>query len=301
MTAGGQTFTVTQSAGCSYSIAPASQNLASGGGSVSVAVTAPAGCSWNASSNDGSDCDLIWHERVRKWNRADHGRGERRCRTSRNGDDCGPDIRGCPGKRMPSSLSPTSQTFPSGGGNGSFAVNTTGSCSWTPDPSASSIAITSAPNGTGPGTVQFTVATNSGGARTGGITAGAQTFSITQNSGCSPTVNPDTIPTQSVAGSLNVTVTAAPNCPWTSISNTAWIAIGMGASGSGNGTVRLDIQANTPRREAAPPRSRDTWSRSIRTAAARSRSPRRRSPCPPAADRLGIGDRGWRMHVDRRE
>jgi hypothetical protein len=29
------------------------------------------------------------------------------------------------------------------------------------------------------------------------------------------------------------------------VSNAPWIAVGLGASGSGNGTVRLDIQSNT--------------------------------------------------------
>src|SRR5205823_3283155 len=50
ITAAGQTFTVTQSAGCSYSISPTTQNIASGGGPLTVTVTAPAGCSWNATS-----------------------------------------------------------------------------------------------------------------------------------------------------------------------------------------------------------------------------------------------------------
>jgi len=53
MTIAGQTFTVTQSGGCSYSISPTSQAFTAAAGSGSVAVTAGAGCSWTAASNAG--------------------------------------------------------------------------------------------------------------------------------------------------------------------------------------------------------------------------------------------------------
>ncbi len=53
MTIAGQTFTVTQSALCTYSISPASQSFTSATGSGTVSVTAGAGCSWTAVSNAG--------------------------------------------------------------------------------------------------------------------------------------------------------------------------------------------------------------------------------------------------------
>ena len=55
MTIAGQTFNVTQDPGtpsCSFSISPQSQNFGSSGGTGSVNVTAGAGCSWVATSND---------------------------------------------------------------------------------------------------------------------------------------------------------------------------------------------------------------------------------------------------------
>lgn len=52
ITAAGQVFTINQAgAACSYSISPTSQTIAAGGGSGTVAVTAPAGCTWSATSN----------------------------------------------------------------------------------------------------------------------------------------------------------------------------------------------------------------------------------------------------------
>jgi hypothetical protein len=44
---------------------------------------------------------------------------------------------------------------------------------------------------------------------------------------------------------LDVTVTAAAGCQWTATSNQSWITIAQGATGSGNGTVRLTVQQNT--------------------------------------------------------
>jgi hypothetical protein len=52
ITAAGQVFTINQAgAVCSYSISPTSQTIAAGGGNGTVAVTAPTGCAWTASSN----------------------------------------------------------------------------------------------------------------------------------------------------------------------------------------------------------------------------------------------------------
>ena len=53
VTIAGQTFTVSQSGiSCSYAINPTSASYGENGGSGSVGVTANAGCSWSASSND---------------------------------------------------------------------------------------------------------------------------------------------------------------------------------------------------------------------------------------------------------
>jgi hypothetical protein len=92
---------------------------------------------------------------------------------------------------------------------------------------------------------------NTGGARSGTITVAGQTFTVNQDGGCSPTVAPDTIAEPAGGGSQIVNVTTSPDCSWSANSNnTDWIAIGAVSTAAGNGTVRLDIQANT-----GPPRS----------------------------------------------
>jgi hypothetical protein len=57
MTVAGQTFTVNQAgapATCTYSISPTKMNFGRAGGTGTVNVTAPAGCSWTAVSNNTS-------------------------------------------------------------------------------------------------------------------------------------------------------------------------------------------------------------------------------------------------------
>jgi Viral BACON domain/Putative binding domain, N-terminal len=246
LTAGGQTFTVTQSAGCTYSIAPPSQNVASGGGPVSVDVTSPSGCAWTAVSN------APWLGISSGGNGSGNGTvqiavaanpdGERRGTATIAGQTYTVvQASGCS-----FSLSPTSsQLIPAAGGGSSFNVNTNASCAWTAVANAGWISVTSGANGNGPGSVQFAAAANSGSARSGTITAAGQTFTVSQDSGCSATVAPDTMTAPAAGGSQTVNISTAADCAWSAASNAPWIAVAMPTSGSGNGTVRLDIQANT--------------------------------------------------------
>jgi outer membrane protein assembly factor BamB len=81
------------------------------------------------------------------------------------------------------SLSQTSQNVSGSGGSGSFNVTAAGSCNWTAVPSDSFVTITSAANGTGNGTVSFSVSSNNGPPRSATIVVGGQVFNITQGGG----------------------------------------------------------------------------------------------------------------------
>ena len=87
------------------------------------------------------------------------------------------------------SLSPTSQTFGSAGGTGSITVTAGGTCNWTANTGDSFVTITSGANGSGNGTVNFSVASNIGPQRSATIVVGGQSFTITQGGGgpCEPT------------------------------------------------------------------------------------------------------------------
>ena len=242
--AGGQTFTVRQDAGCSFSISPASQNVGSGGGNASVAVNAPAGCPWNAESSvpwigisSGSSGSGNGTVQLAIGANTD---AERRG----TGTIAGQTFTIVQGSGCTFSIAPASQGVPSSGGSGSFSVNAAGACAWTATANASWIAITSGSSGTGAGTVQFTAAANTGGARSGTITTAGQTFTVTQDTGCNAVVAPDTLGAPAAGGSQNVSVTTAAECSWTAVSNASWIVIAGDQNRSGNGTVQLDVRSN---------------------------------------------------------
>ena len=79
------------------------------------------------------------------------------------------------------SLAPTSASVPNSGGSSTFALTTGSACEWTAASNASFITVTSSPLGTGNGTISYTVAANPARTvRTGTLTAGGQTFTVTQ-------------------------------------------------------------------------------------------------------------------------
>ncbi|HKP37205.1 MAG TPA: Calx-beta domain-containing protein, partial [Pyrinomonadaceae bacterium] len=103
------------------------------------------------------------------------------------------------------SLSPASQNFAAGGGPGSITVNSPVGCSWNAVSGASFITITS----TSATTVNFSVAANSGWARSGTIVVGSQVFIVNQARSGSAVCTPTPI----VIGQTVLTTLAATDCP----------------------------------------------------------------------------------------
>ncbi|MDX2041846.1 MAG: BACON domain-containing carbohydrate-binding protein [Acidobacteriota bacterium] len=84
-------------------------------------------------------------------------------------------------------LSATMASFAEAGGSGSVNVTTTAGCPWTATSNANWITINSGSPGSGNGTLNFTVAANTGLARNGTITVAGQTFTVNQSVAC-PTI-----------------------------------------------------------------------------------------------------------------
>src|SRR5262249_12514231 len=78
-------------------------------------------------------------------------------------------------------INPTSQSFAAAGGTGSVTVTAGTGCSWTAVSNDAWITITSGSSGSGNGTVNYSVAQNTGSARTGTMTIASQTFSVSQS------------------------------------------------------------------------------------------------------------------------
>lgn len=79
------------------------------------------------------------------------------------------------------SLSSASASFGSSGGTGSFNVTTTAGCNWSVTNVPAWVSVTSGANGTGSGTVNYTVTANGGAARNVSLAAGGQSHTISQS------------------------------------------------------------------------------------------------------------------------
>lgn len=148
------------------------------------------------------------------------------------------------------SIAPDNQSVGAGGGPGApITITTTPGCTWVAASQAPWISLTSAAQGSGPGTVTFSAAANGGGARAGTIAIAGQTSTVNQAAaaaapgGCTYAIDPTEQAINERGGSLAVAVSAGAGCGWTARSNDSWIVITAGASGSGNGSVQLEVAA----------------------------------------------------------
>jgi len=143
------------------------------------------------------------------------------------------------------SIAPTTQALAAGGGTGNTTVSTASGCAWTAASNAGWISVTSGATGSGNGTVGYAATANTtASSRTGTLTIGGQTLTVTQVA-CSYTVSPATQSIASGGGTANATIATTSGCPWTAVSNAAWLSITSSGSGSGNATVNYSIAANT--------------------------------------------------------
>jgi len=148
------------------------------------------------------------------------------------------------------SISPSAQAFSSVGGSGNFQITLPTSCGWTVSSNNSFITIDSPTSGVSNSTVNFTVAANTGGARTGLITitdgVNSRTFQVQQGSGCPTSLAQTTLSFSAQGSSGNVAVTAGAGCPWQAVTAADWIVV-TSAQQTGNGTATFNVLANLTR------------------------------------------------------
>ena len=257
ISAGGQSFSITQSA-CTYTFTPTSQGgVSSSGGSgfnFSVTVSDP-GCTWTATTADS------WLGLVSAGPTTGNGTviynvsanpGAFRSGTISVGGQnfAVTQLSGC---RY--SLTPTSQAgvSPSGGTDFSFQVTaSSSSCSWRASSNDPWITGVTTPGGTGDGAVKYNVSANTGPARTGSITAAGLTFTVDQLSGCSYAVtpgSPNPADFGTGAGSGTFTVTASSDqCSWTAVSSdSSWLTTTSSGAGSGAGSYAVSTNTGPAR------------------------------------------------------
>jgi hypothetical protein len=245
ITIAGQKVSVNQSEGCAYTIAPTSATLSSAASTGKVAVTAGPGCIWTAASQ------VPWLTITSGASGSGNGEVQFTAAATtgpaRNGTMtiAGQIFTVTQGEGCTATLSPSSATVDDAGGEGSFTVQTSAGCNWTATSTMSWLTISSGASGTGQGTVRFVAARNSGPSRSAAITAGGQTFTVTQGNGCSISLATSSFSAAASGGTGSVNVSAGGGCGWTATSNAGWVTITSGATGTGNGSVGFTVTANT--------------------------------------------------------
>ena len=192
---GAQSFTINQSsAPCSFGIGPTGQNVtrASGTGTP-VTVTTQSFCSWTAVSNDPwitvSTANGVGNGNV-SWTYSSNPVPNQRTGTMVIAGRTFTVIQeaGCSYV-----INPTGQNVSRSAGTGTtVGITTQASCGWTATSNASWITVQSPTSGVGNGSVGWTYAENTVAAtRTGTMTIADQTFTVTQDPGCSVRDQPD--------------------------------------------------------------------------------------------------------------
>ncbi|MDZ4798398.1 MAG: DUF4214 domain-containing protein, partial [Bryobacteraceae bacterium] len=254
-----KTLTVSQTgAGCSYSLNPVSISPAAAGGSVNVALTTAAGCTWSIVSN------FAWLTS----SGATSGTGSATVAVNVAPNSSSPRTGSVlignaslsvtqAGSACTLTLSRTSDAANAAGSSGSFTVSVSGVCNYTIASSATWLTITSGATGSGNGTVSWTAAANNTGvARLATITAGDRVVQIAQAAaaagGCTftPTVVSVTAGSPLQAGTIVFTA-SSPSCTWRSTSAAPWLQL-TPETGTGTTTIFYTIYPNLT------PRSRNT-------------------------------------------
>ena len=83
-----------------------------------------------------------------------------------------------------------------------------------------------------------------GGASTGPICVSVANTSSGSSQACSVSISPSSQSFDAAGGTGNVSVQASSGCSWSAGSSVSWISVVSGASGTGNGTVVYQVQAN---------------------------------------------------------
>jgi hypothetical protein len=240
----GQTFTLGQDGGCSFSLTPTSENVPAAGGSGTVAVNGQGGCAWTATANVG------WLSVTSTTGGNGAGTVTYAAAANAGGPRSGTltiagqtftvtQAGGCT-----FTVAPESVTSPAAGNATRVDVTGAAECQWTTSSPVPWITFTAA-GGSGTGSVDVQVAANTGPARTSPVTIAGRTVNVSQESGCTYAINPTSITVPAIGGTgPGVTVTAGAGCAWTAASQVPWIVIAT-TQGTGDGVVQGTVEANT--------------------------------------------------------
>jgi len=133
-----------------------------------------------------------------------------------------------------------------------LTVDALASTEWRVTPNASWISVVSPASGTGRGgsPVGLAIGENpSYRGRTGTVTIGTQTYTVTQEGRPANKLAFSIAPKETTASVMgangSIAVTATPDLPWRVASQANWLTIASGSTGSGNGNIAYAVQPNS--------------------------------------------------------
>jgi hypothetical protein len=248
---------VQEAAPCRYDVNPGAVAATASPEVVAVAVTTGTTCNWSVQSS----ADWITFDRttasgsgiVRLSVAANPGTASRTSIVTIAGLAVTVSQSGVAGSQCSYTVSPVSLSVGSAAAQMAVAVSAPTDCRWAATTEAPWITVVDGA-GTGAATVRLNVAPNSGAARSAAILVAGRPVTISQAASttalCTYTIDPGNRSIASAAAELTVQVSAGGGCSWTASSDAPWIAVTGGASGSGNGSVRLAVTANTGARRS---------------------------------------------------
>ena len=272
-----QSVNVVQAAApCKYSLSPATTTVDAPGGDVSFALTATSGCQWTAKSS--ADWIAAVSPSSGTGNATIHAAvppntgpavragniivGDAQSTVQQAGATTpippptptppptpAPEPPPTPPPACTFTVAPASASIAAGGGDVQVTVTAAAGCSWSAASNVPWITISTGASGSGSGGVVATVAPNMGVARTGTIVVAGRTVTITQAApsapACTYQLTPPSLDVPSDAQESTVGVTAPDGCQWEAASSVPWITVGDPHAGTGNGTFKLTVAANT--------------------------------------------------------
>ena len=243
---GGQVFEVVQEGlACQFELRPNNQNVEAEGGSGSFTVEGPDSCNWTPATSD--EWITITNGGSKTGNDSVNFIVARNTGAARNGairvgGQVFPISQSAPQCRY--QLSPITTSISGAGGSGAVTVTAAAGCTWTATTNVPWISIVGGTNGTGNGSVSFTVQRNPGAARNGILNIGGQRFTVTQQQAeCSYSIAPAGQSFATAGGQGSVTLSTASACTWNTSDVPAWVT-GMLPSGMGTQTIVFTVESN---------------------------------------------------------
>jgi hypothetical protein len=238
---------------CTVTLSAATADFGASGGSGSVTVNAPAGCSWSAVAGAGwititGGASGNGPGSVSYSISANGGTDQRSAPVTIGGQTVSVRQQGRTATTCTYTLSHDRQDFGPGGGSGSFMVSTAAECAWSAVSQAPWVVITGGGQGNGNGKVDYTVSANSGiPGRDTTIAFAGTTFEIRQagdTSSCEYSLTPVTLNVCMPNGTVQATLTTQASCPWTAAADRPWIALPGSESGSGSAVLSMTYTDN---------------------------------------------------------